>query len=233
MRTLGIVPARGGSKGIPRKNVRLLAGKPLLQYTAESAKSSKLLSKILLSTDDLEIAELGENYGLWVPFIRPPHLAQDNTPTLEVILSIINWLVENEDFYDAYCLLQPTSPFRKGTDIDEVIQLLESANADSVVSVSPVPHQYNADWQLKISDTNTLSLWCGGPLKNIIPRRQSLSPSYIRNGAIYAFRHTTITNQNSLYGDCCLPYIMKSNFNLDTLNDWIEAENYINQLGKL
>jgi CMP-N-acetylneuraminic acid synthetase len=226
MRVLGIIPARGGSKGIPRKNIRLLAGKPLLQYTVESTINSKHISKILLSTDDPEIASIGEAMGLWVPFLRPKELAKDDTPTLTVVLSILNWLEEIHLSFDAYCLLQPTSPFRTSIDIDNAIELLINSNADSVVSVTKVPLHFNPDWQLIIDTDNILHTWTNKPLSSIPTSRQQLRTTFIRNGAIYITRHSTLVNQKSLYGKVTIAYDMTStpHVNIDTEDDWIIAE---------
>src|ERR1041384_5143897 len=110
MRVLGLIPARGGSKGVPRKNIRLLAGKPLLQYTAEAALSARKLARVILTTDDEEIAETGRQCGLEVPFLRPAELAQDDTPTLPVMQHVVDWLEKQGEAYEAICLLQPTNP---------------------------------------------------------------------------------------------------------------------------
>src|SRR6266516_4625509 len=111
-RVLGIITARGGSKGIPRKNIRLLGAKPLLQYTAEAAFGAKRLARVILSTEDEEIADVGRQCGLEVPFLRPSALARDDTPTLPVLQHAVRALEEGGESYDAICLLQPTNPFR-------------------------------------------------------------------------------------------------------------------------
>src|ERR1043166_8417625 len=118
MRVLAIITARGGSKGIPRKNIRLLAGKPLLQYTAEAALAAKQLERVILSTEDEEIAQVGKICGLEVPFLRPPELARDDTPTLPVLQHAVNALEKTGARFDAICLLQPTAPLRQSNDID-------------------------------------------------------------------------------------------------------------------
>src|SRR5262245_49368383 len=118
MNVLGIVPARRGSKGVLGKNIRLLCGKPLLQYTAEAALSARRLSKVILSTDHEEIARIGRECGLEVPFMRPAELAEDETPMLPVIQHAVRWLEVRGDSFDAVCLLQPTNPLRRPDDID-------------------------------------------------------------------------------------------------------------------
>ncbi len=229
MRVLGVVPARGGSKGIPRKNVRLLGGKPLLQYTAEAATHATRLERTLLSTDDGEIAELGERLGLWVPFLRPLELAQDDTPTLHVLLHLVEWLHRNDAEYDAYCLLQPTTPFRTAQEIDAAVELLAQSDADAVVSVIPVPKHFHPAWQMKIADDGALVLWNKDSLSHIVTRRQDLLQTYIRSGALYVMRHETLAEKQSLYGERCLSFIMPADtmFNLDTLDDWAQAERFL------
>ena len=143
---LGLIPARGGSKGIPRKNARLLAGRPLLDYTAEAALKARRLSRVILSTEDPEIAEIGRRCGLDVPFLRPPELARDDTPTLPVVQHALRWLEERGERFSAVCLLQPTSPLRTAEHIDACIELLEKDGADAVVTVLRVPPEHNPHW---------------------------------------------------------------------------------------
>jgi len=226
LKVLGIIPARGGSKGIPGKNTRLLAGKPLVQYTAEAARDAKTLHRTLLTTDDAQIAEVGRQLGLWVPFLRPAELAQDDTPTLAVLLHVVEWLTAQGEAYDAYCLLQPTAPFRTAQQIDQATTLLAASDADSVISAVSVPKHFHPAWQMKLQLDGALTLWNDDPLSQIITRRQALAETFVRNGAIYVMRHTTLVKKKSLYGDKCLPFIMSSEeqVNLDTLDDWQKAE---------
>lgn len=229
MRVLGIVPARGGSKGIPRKNLRLLGGKPLLQYTAEAARQATRLERTLLSTDDIEIAALGEQLGLWMPFLRPPELAQDDTPTLRVLLHLVEWLHQNDMAYDAYCLLQPTAPFRTAREIDAAVELLARSDADAVVSVIPVQKHDHPAWQMKIAENGALVLWNDDSLNHIVTRRQDLPPTYIRSGSIYLMRDVTLREKKSLYGEVCLPFVTsrERHINLDMPDDWAQAEYFL------
>lgn len=227
MRVLGIIPARGGSKGVPRKNIKLLCGEPLLAYTAESALRSKLLSKIVLSTDDSEIAEIGKSFGLEVPFIRPAELAEDTTPTLPVVVHAVSQMEKLGESFDAVCLLQPTNPLRRAEDIDVCIELLETSGADSVISVLPVPHEYNPHWVYWQNDRGELALSTGE--SEPVPRRQDLPSAYYRDGSIYVTRTETVIAQQSLYGDTVQGYEILPEFssNIDTLNDWEEIERRI------
>ena len=140
MKVLGIITARGGSKGIPGKNLKLLAGKPLLAYTVDTARRSGALDRVILSTEDEAIATAGRDLGCDVPFIRPLDLAQDDTPHLPVIQHATRWMQDRVNYRpDAVMILQPTSPLRTGDDIAAAVALLESSGADSVLSVNEVP----------------------------------------------------------------------------------------------
>lgn len=224
MRVLGIVPARGGSKGIPRKNVRLLGGRPLLAYTAEAALAAHRLSRVVLSTDDPEIAEVGRSCGLEVPFLRPAELAQDDTPTLPVLQYVVAELERAGDRFGAICLLQPTSPLRRAGDIDGCIELLESESLDSVVSVLPVPHEHNPHWVYFRDVEGLLRLSTGE--EQPIPRRQELPPAFHRDGAVYVVRRDVLMDGDSLYGKRLGGYLTDParNVNLDTPADWGRAE---------
>ncbi len=224
MRVLGLIPARGGSKGVPRKNIRLLAGKPLLQYTAEAALAATRLSRVLLSTDNPEIAEVGIKCGLDVPFLRPAELAQDTTPTLPVIQHALRWLMERDDNFDAVCLMQPTSPLRTAALIDSCIQLFEQYQADCVVTMLAVPEKYNPHWVYLSDEQGFLHLSTGE--RDPISRRQDLPPAYHREGSVYVSRSSVILQNNSLYGEKIIGYLVKSplSVNIDTLEDWALAE---------
>ena len=224
MKVLGIVTARGGSKGVPMKNVRLLAGKPLLQYTAEAARAAKLLTKTILTTDDKEIAEVGRQCGLEVPFLRPPELARDDTPTLPVLQHAVRFLEDRGEFFDAICLLQPTNPMRQSSDIDACVALLEKTGVDSVVTVLPVPAEYNPHWVYFRNDDGTFRLSTGE--KTPIPRRQLLPPAFHREGSVYVMRRAVLMLKNSLFGDTLAGQLMDParSVNIDTMEDWAEAE---------
>jgi CMP-N,N'-diacetyllegionaminic acid synthase len=223
MRVLGIVPARGGSKGIPGKNVRPLGGKPLLVHTAEAALAARLLSRVVLTTDDEKIAEVGRACGLEVPFLRPAELAMDDTPTLPVLQHVVAELEKAGDRFDAVCLLQPTSPFRRAGDIDGCIELLESAGLDAVVSVLPVPPEHNPHWVYFRDGDGLLRLATGEDQP--IPRRQELPPAFHRDGSIYVTRRDVLMEENSLYGRRLGGFFADSqSVNLDTPADWERAE---------
>ena len=198
MRVLGIVTARGGSKGVPRKNLRLLEGKPLLQYTAEAALAARNLTRVILSTEDEEIAAVGRRCGLDVPFMRPLELAQDATPTLPVLQHAVRWIEEAGEFYDAICLLQPTNPLRRPEYIDGCIELFQRDNLDSVITVLPVPPEHNPHWVYFVDENNLLRLSTGEVTP--LPQRQSLPPAFHREGSVYVTRRDVLMEENSLFG---------------------------------
>jgi CMP-N-acetylneuraminic acid synthetase len=224
MKVLGIIPARGGSKGVPRKNIKMLCGKPLVAYTIESALCARKLARTVLSTEDQEIAEVGMSYGIDVPFLRPREFSEDSSPTLPVIQHVLEMLDREGEHFDAVCLLQPTSPLRRSVDIDNCILLLERNGADSVVSVLPVPPEHNPYWVYWKSEGGRMSLAMGDD--EPIPRRQDLPAAFHREGSVYVTRTHVVTAYGSLYGEHVLGYEMLPEFssNIDTPEDWLEVE---------
>ena len=226
MKILGLIPARGGSKGIPGKNIKPLRGKPLLQYTVEAADASRLLSRVILSSDDPEIIKVAEDLGLEVPFSRPEEFSRDDTPSLEVVKHTVEFFAAKNEDFDAVCLLQPTTPFRRSGLIDEAIEKFVSGKFDSLLTVREVPVEYNPHWTFE-EKKGRLKISTGE--EKIISRRQDLPKAYHRDGAIYLTRTEVIINQNSLYGKKIGfidttgdPYV-----NIDTLEDWEEAERLV------
>jgi len=224
MEVLGVIPARGGSKGIPKKNLALLAGKPLLAYTCEAALQAKRLTRVIVSTDDQAIAACARDCGIDVPFFRPPHLAADDTPMLEVLCYVLETLRNGEGYRpDVLVLLQPTSPLRTASHIDEAVRVLVETQADSVVSVTEVPHQFRPSSLLQL-DGDYLIPCLNGP---IIGRRQDKPVLYARNGpAVLAVRESVVVEQRRLYGDHCHPLVMppESSIDIDTPFDLRVAE---------
>lgn len=224
MRVLGIIPARGGSKGVHRKNIRSLCGKPLLAYTVESALKSNKLTKTILSTDDSEIAEIGRSLGVDVPFMRPADLGRDAAPTFPVILHAVSQLESVGEFYDAICLLQPTNPLREAVDIDNCIELMETTNADSVISILPVPHMYNPKWVYWRSPEGAMTLSSGD--SEPVNRRQDLPNAYHREGSVYLTKRNVLMDFGNLYGRNVRGYEIDeaNSINIDTQQDWDRAE---------
>jgi CMP-N,N'-diacetyllegionaminic acid synthase len=229
MKVLGLVTARAGSKGLRGKNLRRLHGKPLLAYTIESALASGVIERLVLSTEDEEIASVGKALGCEVPFMRPSELAQDQTPHLPVILHAVRWLAEHEAYQpDAVMILQPTSPLRSAADIESAVALLASSSADSVLSVSEVPTHYHPMRMLRLNDDGEACLLVTGePVRRRINRRQDLTDAWVMNGAIYCCRvHTLAGAEPSLYGDRVLAYRMPASraLSIDDAADWDAAE---------
>jgi CMP-N,N'-diacetyllegionaminic acid synthase len=224
MRVLGLIPARGGSQSVPRKNVKLLGDKPLLQYTAEAALKSRRLSRTILSTDDEEIAEVGARIGLEVPFMRPCELARDDTPMVDVVQHALRWVESHGDRFDAVCLLQPTNPFRLSADIDSCIELLEESDADSVVTILAVPPEHNPHWVYFQDPDGRLRLSTGEQAPP--SRRQDLPDAFHREGSVYVTRRTVVMEDDSLYGERLVGYLVnpEDRVNIDTPEDWKQAE---------
>ena len=225
MKILGLIPARGGSKGIPGKNIKMLAGKPLIVYSIEVALSCELLSEVLVSTDDETIAQVSRKAGASVPFLRPAELATDQSPTIDTVVHALKYFEAQGQRFDAVCLLQPTSPFRNVTDLQQAIAHFQAEDADSLISVRAVPHHYNPHWVFeKETDSSFLKIATGE--KEIIPRRQELPKAYHRDGAIYISKSEIVLTNRSLYGQKITYYLMtdQPNINIDHQSDWEAAE---------
>ncbi|MEQ1787609.1 MAG: acylneuraminate cytidylyltransferase family protein [Acidimicrobiales bacterium] len=217
------MPARGGSRGVPRKNIRDLGGHPLLAYTIAAARASERVSHLVVSTDDPEIAEVARAHGAEVVH-RPAELATDEAPTAPVILHALE-LVEQATglVYDFVLTLQPTTPFRRGTDIDAAVELLEAAD-DPDASVTSVVRIYDAHpVRMQRLDDGVLRPYIAG---NDLPtRRQDLPPAYLRNGAIYLAHRHTVTG-GSVWARREMPYEMppEQSVNIDEPLDFLLAE---------
>jgi len=226
---LGIIPARGGSKGIPGKNIRMLGGKPLIYYAAQAAKESGLVNRLILTTDSAEIAEVGRKLGIETPFIRPAHLAQDNTPMFPVIEHALQF-VENEGWQpDIILLLQPTAPLRQADHLRAAVNLLVEAKCDAVASVIEVPQHYVPDFVLRLEEGRLKPFLDGGEK---VTRRQDARAAYSRDGTVYAFWRDVFVNKHSIYGDDCRPLLIPRDMscNLDTMEDWGEVEQKIKNI---
>lgn len=229
MKVLGIITARGGSKGVPGKNLKLLAGKPLLAYTVESARASRALDRVILSTEDEAIAAAGRGLGCEVPFIRPAALSQDDTPHLAIIQHAVAWMRDQAGYDpDAVMVLQPTSPLRTADDITAAVALLDSTGADSVLSVSSVPSHSHPMRTLRLDAGGRAVLFATGePVRKRINRRQDLPEAWVMNGAIYACRTPLLfAAEPSLYGDHVVAYRMPAgrSVSIDDPDDWTAAE---------
>lgn len=216
LRVLGLVTARGGSKGIPRKNIVEVAGKPLVAWTLEAALASSL-DRVVVSTDDGEIADVARRWGGEVPFRRPAELARDDSPHLPVVRHAVEWLEEHEGYRpDVVALLQPTSPLREPRDIDGAIRLMEEKGADSVVAVAESPvHPYQM-----YGLTEEGRLEGIGPRPEGYVRRQEVPPVYVVNGAIYLMRRALLETADTFVTESAHGYLMPRSRSLDVDDPW-------------
>lgn len=213
MKVIAVIPARGGSKGVPRKNIKLLAGKPLIAYTIETALQSKSLDRVIVSTDDEEIAKISSDYGAEV-INRPAQLAKDETPTMSVIFHVLQVLKIRNFEPEIVILLQPTSPLRTSYDIDCATKLFLENYNESVVSVCEVEHP--PYWSFKIKD-KYLKPVCGE--KYLEMRRQDLPVVYFPNGAIYVSSPDVLKKYKSFFCSKTIPYIMPPERSVDIDNE--------------
>lgn len=229
-RILGLIPARGGSKGVPGKNTKLLGGLPLIQYTIQAALGASSLSRVTISTDDNEIADISREAGADVPFLRPAALATDSSPTIDTVKHCLEYYLFKGERFDAVCLLQPTVPFRQTQDIEAALKEFSESGADSLISVKEIPAKFNPHWAfVKNEETGSFEIATGE--SQIIPRRQELPPAYYRDGSIYITRSEVILNSNSLYGQKIIAYESTgtADINIDSPEDWASAEAYMTQ----
>lgn len=224
MKVLGIVTARGGSKGLPGKNIWPLLGRPLLAWTAESALAARRLDRVILSTDDEQIAQAGREAGLDVPFLRPPELARDDTRHLPVLQHALREAEQTDGRYDAIFILQPTNPLRTADDIDGSLELLERTGADSVHSFAPVGDAHPAklvtvDEEGRIEKAFFQDLPPGTP-------RQELPEYHFVVGLVYAIRREVLMEQNDLRGADCRAWLVPEEraINIDTELDFFLTE---------
>jgi CMP-N,N'-diacetyllegionaminic acid synthase len=206
---VAIIPARGGSKRIPRKNLAMLAGKTLLARSIEAAKSATAVSHVIVSTDDRQIADAARVQGVDVPWLRPQELSGDDTPTIEVLVHAVAWAVNSiEPEPEFGVLLEPTAPLRTGQQIDEAISLLSKSDADCVASVSEVPHVLNPE-ELLVCEHGALRPFVEFRTMDTRRLRGQQRSVYVQNGLVYAFRVQSLLSQHSLYGHRTLPLFTK------------------------
>lgn len=223
MKILAIIPARGGSKGVSKKNSKLLNGVPLIEYTIQSALQSKLIAEMIVNSDDDEILSIAQKNNIRT-YKRSNDLASDTSNSIDVVHDNLKQLLENGEKFDGIILLQPTSPFRPKGFIDMAIEKFIKFNFDSLLSVLEVPHEFNPHWTFEASG-NQLHIATGE--KEIIKRRQDLPKAYHRDGSIYLTKTKVILNQKSFYGNS-IGYIQSNPdyyCNIDTPKDWEIAEN--------
>ena len=202
---LAIIPARGGSKGLPRKNIKLLNGLPLICHSIKAAFDSKLVDRVIVSTEDKEIASISKDFGAEVPFMRPDNLASDKSMVMDTYLNVVDLISQqNSKPVESFVALLPTVPLRTSEDIDEAIKIFNDKKADSVISV--VEASIPIHWYRRITND--------GKLKNYLPEfdavknRQELTKTYIPNGAVYVFKTEILRSTRQYYNEKTYPYIM-------------------------
>lgn len=227
MNVLGLITARGGSKGIPRKNLVPCGGQPLLSWTCRAAREARCLSRTIISTDDLEIAAFAESQQIDAPFLRPTDLASDTARSIDVANHAITWLTDNESWQtDILVLLQPTSPLRTGRHIDQAFEKLGPED-ESVVSVVDVPHSFNPWSVLQITDGYARP-YMSGELPFDRTRRQGQPTLVARNGPAVIISRSATVASHSFYGERCVPFAMNRFDSIDVdepedleLADWL------------
>lgn len=217
MTTVALIPARGGSKGIPRKNIRPFCGKPLLQWTIDAALASDCVTQVVVSTDDLEIAHLARSCGAEVPFLRPAELATDSAPGIAPVLHALELLPQVTDVL----LLQPTSPLRTSADIEAIAALRQQAGRRSAVSLTPSAK--HPAWMYSLRQDQQLD-----PLLQLDGAhcRQQLPPAYVLNGALYLASRDFLLREQAFIGADTVGYVMTAerSVDIDTPLDWQWAE---------
>lgn len=230
-RILGVIPARGGSKGVPRKNIRPLDGHPLIAYTIQPALKSRLLTHLVVSTEDDEIAAVSEKYGARVPFRRPMELATDQALAVPTIQNAVTEMERIEGIqFDYVVMLQPTCPFTTTEDIDQSLTTLIESGADSVISITPVGNNHPA--RMKVVREGLLFDYGGDETVENMPR-QKLPPVFIRSGDIYAVKRDVLMNSGTFKGKVSRPQMIPAEraINIDDRFDWILAEHTIREQG--
>jgi CMP-N,N'-diacetyllegionaminic acid synthase len=220
---LTLIPARSGSKGLPGKNIRPFLGKPLIAHTINAARDSEVAGRIVVSTDDPDIARVAVDWGSEAPFLRPPSIASDESPVLAAALHAVDWFIRNESWEPRWLLLlQPTSPLRTADDIRHAFDLLAKTDADAVVSVSETkshPH-----WVKSLTGEGFLRPFVEG--QSAPPRRQDLPPAYALNGMIFLVRISTLREESAFCPRRSLPLVIPASraFDIDTAHDFLIAE---------
>lgn len=225
-KVLAMIPARGGSKGLPGKNIKPICGKPLIVWSIEQALKSKHVDRVLVSTDSEEIAQTARKGGADVPFLRPPELALDSSPTSDAIMHALEWLENKGEFYEYLVLLEPTSPLRKAGDIDKSLGLLaENGSADSLVSVGKVHTEH--PMIVKRISGGYVTPYMEDIAK--IHQRQQADDAYFPYGVVYMTRISAFKEKRTFYTDKTLPYFIErwQNYEIDDEIDFVVIENIL------
>jgi CMP-N-acetylneuraminic acid synthetase len=228
-RILAIIPARGGSKRLPQKNILELSGKPLIAWTIEAALASKYIDRVVVSTDSDKIAHISKIYGADVPFLRPNSLATDKSASIDVVLQLLDKLELIDDYYDYIILLQPTSPLRTTMNIDESIMMLMDRKCDAIISVCEAEH--SPLWSNIIPENGNLSNFLDESILN--KRSQDLDKYHRLNGAIYFCDSIRIKKEKTFFFNSnCIAYRMtqEQSIDIDTQLDFLKAEFFMNHI---
>ena len=223
---LAIIPARGGSKGLPKKNIRIFLGKPLIVWSIEQAKRSNYVDAILVSTENQEIANVARKNGIQVPFLRPKALATDKSPSIDLIIHALDWFEKKGKLFDILVLLQPTSPLRKRNDLDSAIKKLidNGDKANCVIGLGEVLHEN--PYLIKKVDNGYVSHVIKMKKNSNTHQRQQLPKSYFPYGVIFASKVTTLRKEKTFYQKKTMPYFIErwQNFDIDDIYDFLCAE---------
>lgn len=227
-KVLAVIPARGGSKGLPRKNIKKLIDKPLVAWPISAALNSSYVDKVVVTTDDIEIANVAERYGACVPFLRPAKLASDNAPSSAAISHVINHLEDKQEFYDYIVLLEPTSPLTEGFDIDKALSMLVESKMDSIVGISEVESSH-PEFCIEMQLNNTITPYQKKSF-DAPKRRQDLTPLYYLDGSLYISKVKAYKNNETFYHDKTMGYLSEywKGVEIDTLFDFLVVETIMN-----
>jgi len=234
LKILAVIPARGGSKGLPQKNIRPLAGKPLIAYSIEAALKSKYVDKTVVSTEDEEIAKIAKKYRAEI-IKRPEELARDDSPTVEVVLHAINWLEEAGEHYNIIVLLEPTSPLREVEDIDKSIEiLLNNKKARAIVGIAKLEAMH-PEFNVVLNKEGFIRKWTDGSANFRVLRRQELDDVYFFEGSVYVSYVDTLKQKRTFYHELTLGYVVprSKSLEVDEIYDLIAAEAIIKKREKL
>jgi len=221
---LCIIPARGGSKGLPGKNIKQLLGRPLIAWTIEQAKKSKYIDEIFVSTDDIDIARTSKEYGVDVPFLRPGYLASDSASSVDVVVHVLDYYESKGIYFDIIILLEPTSPLRKENDIDAAIELLfENKSADGLISLGEV-HMEHPMIVKKINSNGRIEPYIKDVEK--ISQRQQADKAYFPYGVVYMIKTDVFKLEKAFYTNNIIPYIIErwQNYEIDDIYDFYAIE---------
>jgi len=225
---LAVVPARGGSKGIPRKNVRPFLGRPLLAWTVDVARESGVFGRVVVSTEDAEIARVAAECGAEVPFERPAELARDDSPTAPAVRHALEWMETQAGWSPRFVMvLEPTAPARRAFHVREAAELLASGDADTVASVTELPHHYNPEKVLRRAADGTLTGIDGRHIRDMVHRRQDLPRYHAFDGLLFGCRRELLfADPPTLWGPRVAGYVVEPRFaiDIDRPEDWGSAE---------